>query len=52
MQRIGALGRSGIGEITKAVIGIGAVGWKPNQFEGCLSNCKLSCFFFFKLALS
>lgn len=31
MQRgMGALGRSGIGKVTKEVVGIGGVGLKPN----------------------
>lgn len=35
-RRIGALGKRGIDKITKIVVGIGAVGLKPNQFEGSL----------------
>lgn len=40
-RRIGALARSGIrSKITEKDIGIGGVGLKPNQFGGCLINCK------------
>lgn len=45
-RRIGALGKRGTDKITKIVIGIGAVGLKPNQFEGSLYSQVISFFLF------